>query len=70
MIPEPFEVIAQAVKIDVDTLLQQIKDWKETGLIRRFGASEGVVEDVAGLGALDGVGDGDLRAAEGDDTQG
>jgi DNA-binding Lrp family transcriptional regulator len=39
VIPEPFKAIAETVEIDVDTVLRQIKDWKGTGLIRRFGVS-------------------------------
>lgn len=39
VISEPFKAIAETIRIDVDTVLRQIKDWKGTGLIRRFGAS-------------------------------
>lgn len=38
VVTEPFRVIADRMKIDVSALLQQIKDWKSSGLIRRFGA--------------------------------
>ena len=36
---EPFETIAGAIEMDSSDILRQIKQWKETGLIRRFGAS-------------------------------
>lgn len=39
VIPEPFESIAEEAGINVDSVLEQIRDWKKTGLIRRFGAS-------------------------------
>ena len=38
VVAEPFRAIADRIKIDVSALLQQIKDWKSSGLIRRFGA--------------------------------
>lgn len=36
---EPFNAIAQAVDKDIDVVLGQIRDWKDAGLIRRFGSS-------------------------------
>jgi len=39
LIPEPFNPLAAGLNLDVDSILQQINDWKSTGLIRRFGAA-------------------------------
>jgi siroheme decarboxylase len=38
VVAEPFRMMADQINIDVSALLQQIKDWKSSGLIRRFGA--------------------------------
>ena len=38
VVAEPFRAMADKMGIDVSALLQQIKDWKSSGLIRRFGA--------------------------------
>ena len=38
VVPKPFDVIAEQINISVDSILDQINQWKETGLIRRFGA--------------------------------
>jgi DNA-binding Lrp family transcriptional regulator len=38
IISEPFGVAAEAVGAEVGEVLRQIKDWKATGVIRRFGA--------------------------------
>ena len=38
VVAEPFRAMADKMEIDVSVLLQQIKDWKSSGLIRRFGA--------------------------------
>ena len=39
LVPEPFWVVAESAKKDIDVILEQIRAWKELGLIRRFGAS-------------------------------
>lgn len=38
IVAEPFRAMADKMGIDVSALLQQIKDWKSSGFIRRFGA--------------------------------
>ena len=39
VVAAPFEVVAGNINAEVDAVLQQISDWKSSGLIRRFGAS-------------------------------
>ncbi|MCK4629504.1 MAG: hypothetical protein KAT56_10905, partial [Sedimentisphaerales bacterium] len=38
VVAEPFRAMADRINIDISALLEQIKDWKSSGLIRRFGA--------------------------------
>jgi len=49
VVSEPFAVIAGNINADVDTVLQQIRAWKSSGLIRRFGA--GIRHQQAGFKA-------------------
>jgi len=37
--PEPFNEVANVVGMEQEEVLQQIRQWKEDGTIRRFGAS-------------------------------
>lgn len=39
VVSEPFDWIADQIAMDADAILAQIHEWKETGVIRRFGAS-------------------------------